>query len=897
MAQVFISYSRRDKDFVRRLSAALSAHQRKAWVDWKDIPLTAEWQQEILTNIEAADTFVFVISPDSVASNNCRKEIDHAATNNKRLVPILYQSVPDDDVPETIARFQRIDLSEESSFDPGFAALIKALDTDLDWVRAHTRLLTRAKEWERQARDRSFLLRGRDLREGKDCVDRNAAREPKLTPLQMQFLLASRKAAIRQRRIMFGIAAVTAVILVALGVYNLVMQGRKEDALARSLAGRSATILSENGNTELAALLALESFQRRTTNEGAQALRNALMYLRKTHATFKTTNAVTDVAFSPDSKRLVAVTERDPIARVYDADSGKELLRLSHDAKVSKAVFSLDGRLLLTSAEDKSASVWDAVTGRQLQRFTSDSQVNAVAASSDGVVAIANNTSAQLWNAQTGRKLLSLDFPKSVSAVAFSPSGRWFVAGARDGSVQSWDRSGATSTAIHKLPTDIVDFAFSPNDESRLLIAGGKDDESSDLQIVELATGKVLGHASYRSSFRVERALFSSDSNRVLAYSTGTASVWDSHLKQLAEADVSMGRTVLAGDGRLLVTIDHETLRIADFTTARKATDLGRIPLSELTRFVKLSPDGRLLAIGSDGDNRILEVPPPLESLRMAGLGAVSDVTFSPSGRWLVIASQPSWLVDLQRPDAPLHAIGSSHADIIASDRDASKVVTGSQTDLMIWDTRTGGQLGAVSLPGGQVPAPLAFSGDSNQVLFSYTHDRIKSLNWTTGNSTEDSRFEKVHAISGDTRLLALRPDDQLIRVVETDTKREVASLPFEFAPYTLGFGGDNKMLISIDQGEGLAQLWDIGSKKEVARFSDLDRIKGAAISPDGRFAATLGYDSSVRLQLWRKEELVKHACELISGPLTHEEWKQYLPEDSYAGNRACPQFRSLQGR
>ena len=43
MAQVFISYSRKDKDIVRRLGDALAAQKREAWVHWKDIPLTAEW--------------------------------------------------------------------------------------------------------------------------------------------------------------------------------------------------------------------------------------------------------------------------------------------------------------------------------------------------------------------------------------------------------------------------------------------------------------------------------------------------------------------------------------------------------------------------------------------------------------------------------------------------------------------------------------------------------------------------------------------------------------------------------------------------------------------------------------------------------------------------------------
>jgi len=43
VAQVFISYSRKDKDFAPKLRDALAAQKREAWVDWKDIPLTAQW--------------------------------------------------------------------------------------------------------------------------------------------------------------------------------------------------------------------------------------------------------------------------------------------------------------------------------------------------------------------------------------------------------------------------------------------------------------------------------------------------------------------------------------------------------------------------------------------------------------------------------------------------------------------------------------------------------------------------------------------------------------------------------------------------------------------------------------------------------------------------------------
>ena len=78
MSDVFISYSRKDKDFVRRLHDSITKANRESWVDWEDIPTAADWWREICNGIEAADTFIFVISPDSVESNVCRDEIVHA---------------------------------------------------------------------------------------------------------------------------------------------------------------------------------------------------------------------------------------------------------------------------------------------------------------------------------------------------------------------------------------------------------------------------------------------------------------------------------------------------------------------------------------------------------------------------------------------------------------------------------------------------------------------------------------------------------------------------------------------------------------------------------------------------------------------------------------------------
>src|SRR5215467_15165125 len=83
MPDLFISYSRKDKDFVRRLDESLKNRGREAWVDWEDIRPTEDFMQAIYGAIEGVDTFVFVLTPDSVASVVCGREIAHAAAHNK----------------------------------------------------------------------------------------------------------------------------------------------------------------------------------------------------------------------------------------------------------------------------------------------------------------------------------------------------------------------------------------------------------------------------------------------------------------------------------------------------------------------------------------------------------------------------------------------------------------------------------------------------------------------------------------------------------------------------------------------------------------------------------------------------------------------------------------------
>src|ERR671934_173181 len=83
---VFVSYSRADRQAVLSLTQALAERGKRAWVDLEDIPPSAEWMAEIRGAIESVDAYLVVISPELARSKVCATELEHAKDAGKRIV-------------------------------------------------------------------------------------------------------------------------------------------------------------------------------------------------------------------------------------------------------------------------------------------------------------------------------------------------------------------------------------------------------------------------------------------------------------------------------------------------------------------------------------------------------------------------------------------------------------------------------------------------------------------------------------------------------------------------------------------------------------------------------------------------------------------------------------------
>ncbi len=230
MADVFISYSRRDEPFVERLREALAGSDKDVWLDREDIGPAVEWNREIELGIEGADIFVFVISPDSLRSEPCRREREYAQAKNKRIVPLLRREPEELAVPEELASRNYIYFRTDEEFAPGVVSVLAAIDNLPEWAREHTRLLERAEEWEHSGRDASFLLRGSDLSEAETWLSAQGShREPRPSPLQTEYLLESRKAATRRQRRTIAAVGLALAVSVVLGVVALLQRDEAQE--------------------------------------------------------------------------------------------------------------------------------------------------------------------------------------------------------------------------------------------------------------------------------------------------------------------------------------------------------------------------------------------------------------------------------------------------------------------------------------------------------------------------------------------------------------------------------------------------------------------------------------------------------------------------------------------
>ncbi|MEM7458458.1 MAG: toll/interleukin-1 receptor domain-containing protein, partial [Pseudomonadota bacterium] len=253
--KAFLSYSREDTHFALELVNALQACGFEAFIDQEDIAPGEPWEQRLGGLIESADTVVYILSPDSLTSQNCSWEVSETLRLKKRLLPVVWRPVPDEQVPKELSQLNYVFFDGDKSFAIALKELSAALRVDHQWIREHTRLGALARRWDARGRTDALLLRGDELDAAATWMANRPHGAPEMSDDQLDFISSSKAAADaadraarnRRRGLLFGVSAV-AVAMAGLAGFSALQWQQAEDA--KDFAVEAYDLLTE-ANDEL----------------------------------------------------------------------------------------------------------------------------------------------------------------------------------------------------------------------------------------------------------------------------------------------------------------------------------------------------------------------------------------------------------------------------------------------------------------------------------------------------------------------------------------------------------------------------------------------------------------------------------------------------------------------
>lgn len=506
---VFISYSRRNRAFVERLADSLKQSGLAVWIDWDDIPLLAQWRDEIRRGILAANNFLIVLSPDSVSSGECSKEVDFAIANNKRLVPIVYKPVDPKDIRIELANVNWIFFKATDDFEQQLQNLVQSLNTDLDYIRTHTRLLSQANQWaEDHQRDESFLLRGLALESAEQWCLQTVHKQPSLTQQQREYITASRLAEtqrqrreIRNQRIALGSISIGLVLAICLGGLAEI---RRREAIEQNIEALAAASQANFalGDPFMALLEALRAATHLSPKAPQNQKSTVLSALEPAVRTIREANRLTHhedwvygIDFSRDGQ-LLASASLDGTISLWRTDGA--LVRSfqgTADQQIWDVNFSPNGEQLVVGGDGAAIEIWSVAGYLEATLSGHTDAVTRVRYSPNGqlLASTSFDNTAQIWRSNGTLLYVLEDHLDGVTSVSFSPDSSQLVTTSFDGQVRLWQADGRLLKTWMGHEEGIMDVAFSP--DGMTLATAGIDRTVRLWQLDGSPVATLSGHA------------------------------------------------------------------------------------------------------------------------------------------------------------------------------------------------------------------------------------------------------------------------------------------------------------------------------------------------------------------------------------------------------------------
>jgi WD40 repeat protein/serine/threonine protein kinase len=539
-----------------------------------------------------------------------------------------------------------------------------------------------------------------------------------------------------------------------------------------------------------------------------------------------------------------------------------------HGGPVRQAVFSFDGRWVLTASEDRTARVWDVATGEPIgEPWQHAGPVWDAAFRPDGLAAVtaAGDSTARVWEVGTGQPLTPpLKHERAVLSVSFRRDGQRVATASEDGSARVWDaRTGQAITPPLRHGSAVRWVTFSPEGER---VASASDDGTA--RVWNATTGQAvtppLKHAG-----PVLHLAFAPDGRRLVTASADrTAQLWDAasgakHLAPLRHRRAVV-RASFSPDGRTVLSASDDNT--VAFWNADSGEPRGQ-PLKHRSgvHVAAFDRTGRLVVTGSeDNTARVWRAATgePLTPL-LRHNGSVNAAVLSPDGRRVATTGNGGavrlWEISIQPPPTP--APGQAAAFALQRPRrwpspDGRLVVTvedGHNARLRL--AATGAPVGP-PLKHGSVVTYAAFSADGRCLLTGSDDNRARIWDVASGEllapPLEHDGAIHFGAFSADDRLVVTAAADRTARVWDARTGQVLTPrLPVPAGVKQAEFSPDGSHL-TLTCTEVLSRSWELApDDRPVAELTKLaQRLAGGRIDPRRGF---LPLEPAQLQALWAK--------------------------------------------
>lgn len=557
--------------------------------------------------------------------------------------------------------------------------------------------------------------------------------------------------------------------------------------------------------------------------------------------------SVLAVAFAADGSRILTGSG-DQTARLWEADSGRLLQELKgHSEPILSVAFALDGTKLLTGSVDRTARCWDAETGGELQVYRAPRRIFSAVFSADGRQVITGNegvplklddeqgNTVRVWDTQSGRQVRGFRaYGSSAVAVAVSRDGKRVLVGAAgggfspdDGRAQLWDVDSGTQLRMLEGQGVLSVECVASSDDGRWLLAGGDDGAA---WLWDAATGREVHRFDHKSGYVYAVAISADGRTVVTGGSDCTARVWDAasgrELRRLEGHGSGIVSVALSPDGKSVLTGSMDSsARLWEVATGKEVRRLVEYKgqtefVTPLSCAVAFSPDGRSMLTGQwDNTARLWDTASGQELQCFQGHGdRVVSAAFMPDGTQVVTGSwdKTARLWDVKTGTELKSLAGHDGAvSSVAAARGGNRILTGSwDNTARLWDGETGAAIRSFSghAKAGQT---VAFAANGSRAVMA-SLDKTAVL-WDL--ETQRQLLTLIHSSGG---TVAATPEGAYMapRSALKSVAFAIGNRALPFDQFDLQFNRPDRVLASIGLAPAeLISAYRAGYQKRIAKL------------------------------------------------------------------------------